>query len=50
MDRMAILQAEYAKAFMQPTFKNVQENRVLLELLENGISEQREKDGWNPNA
>ena len=50
MHRMAILQAEYARAFMQPLFNEPEKYCVLLELIQNAIDKEREKLEWNPNA
>jgi hypothetical protein len=50
MHRMAILQAEYARAFMQPLFDEPNKYCVLLDLIKDAIDEEREKLEWNPNA
>lgn len=49
-DRMAILQAEYARAFMQPLFDNPKHYCVLLELLQDAIDKERKAMKWSPNA
>ena len=47
---MAILQAEYARAFMQPLFNEPEKYCVLLDLIQDAIDKEREKLEWNPNA
>jgi len=50
MDRMAILQAEYARALMNPLFNEPNKYCVLLDLIQDAIDKEREKLEWNPNA
>jgi len=50
MHKMAILQAEYARAFMQPLFNEPEKYCVLLDLIQDAIDKEREKLEWNPNA
>jgi hypothetical protein len=49
-NRMAILQAEYARAFMEPLFNEPDKYCVLLDLIKDAIVEEREKLEWSPNA
>ena len=50
MHRMDILQAEYARTFMQPLFDEPEKYCVLLDLIQDAIDKEREKLEWNPNA
>ncbi len=50
MDKMAILQAEYARAFMEPLFNEPDRYCVLLDLIKDAIDEERKKLEWSPNA
>lgn len=50
MDKMAILQAEYARALMKPIFDEPKKYCVLLDLIQDAIDEEREKLEWSPNA
>jgi len=50
MDRMAILQAEYARALMNPLFNEPNKYCVLLDLIQDAIEKEQEKLEWNPNA
>jgi hypothetical protein len=50
MDKMAILQAEYARAFMEPLFNEPDRYCVLLDLIKDAIDEEREKLEWSSNA
>ena len=40
--RMAILQAEYARAFMTPLFNEPERYCILLDLIQDAIDEERE--------
>ena len=42
MDRMAILQAEFARAVMQPLFNEPEKYCILLDVIQDAIDEQRE--------
>jgi len=50
MDKMAILQAEYARALMNPLFNEPNKYCILLNLIQDAIDKEREKLEWNPNA
>lgn len=48
--KMAILQAEYARAFMTPLFNDPDRYTVLLDLIQDAINEEKKRMEWNPNA
>ena len=47
MDKMAILQAEYARALMQPLFNEPEKYCILLDIIQDAIDEQREIEAAN---
>jgi hypothetical protein len=47
MDRMAILQAEYARAVMKPLFNEPEKYCILLDIIQDAIDEQREIEAAN---
>ncbi len=49
-ERMAILQAEYARAIMSPLFNDPKQYCVLLDLIQDAIDKEREAIEWSPNA
>ena len=42
MDRMTILQAEFARAVMQPLFNEPEKYCILLDVIQDAIDEERE--------